>query len=69
MLIALRKDQFTDLNPLTPRYRDGAPHGARSPGPVWLICVNISIIRGVATGHRGQPLTANRDTDQTEVSS
>lgn len=24
---------------------------------------------GVATGHRGQPLTANRATDQTEVSS
>lgn len=45
------------------------PHGARSPGPAWLICVNISIIRSVAAGHRGQPLTANRATDQTEVSS
>lgn len=46
MLIDLRQAQFTDLTPAPPVTVMVPPHGARSPGPAWLICVNISIIRG-----------------------
>ena len=71
MLIALRQAQFTYLTPAPPRYRDGAAPSrgaATRPGMTYLR-EHFHKPGGVATGHRGQPLTANRDTDQTEVSS
>ena len=56
MLIALRKAKFTEITP-SPVTTMVPPHGARSPCPVWLICVNISIIRGYC--HRTPGTTAD----------
>lgn len=42
------KHAFAELYDALPRYLDGVPlTGGRSPGPAWLICVRVSMIRGV----------------------